>query len=77
MRLGCGKNDALDIKNHPFFKDIDWEMVFQRKLKTPEITNAKNELNTYNSEQFIENLIGNDEENEQENHISGWSFIRN
>ncbi len=50
MRLGCGKNDAFDIKTHPFFKDIDWELVYQRKFKAPEIYQAKNELNMYNSE---------------------------
>jgi serine/threonine protein kinase len=26
-RLGSGPRDALDIKEHAFFKDVDWEMV--------------------------------------------------
>lgn len=27
-RLGCHRETAfMDIKNHPFFKVIDWEMV--------------------------------------------------
>ena len=33
-RLGS-KNDAEDIKKHPFFKEINWEEVKKRKYKTP------------------------------------------
>lgn len=24
-RLGAGEGDAEEVKNHPFFKDIDWD----------------------------------------------------
>lgn len=34
-RLGSGPNDAKDIMNHPFFKDIKWEDVPLRKLDPP------------------------------------------
>lgn len=27
-RLGCGEAGFLDIVNHPFFKSIEWEMVW-------------------------------------------------
>ena len=37
VRLGCGRNDATDIKNHPFFKNVNWEMVLNRKVKPPDI----------------------------------------
>jgi hypothetical protein len=34
-RLGAGPGDADEIKQHPFFKDIDWENVLKRELKPP------------------------------------------
>lgn len=38
-RLGAGLRDAEEIKEHPFFRGIDWQEVKMRKLKTvkPEI----------------------------------------
>jgi len=30
MRLGSGKNDAYDIKKHPYFKDVNWDDVYDR-----------------------------------------------
>ena len=29
-RLGSGKIDAEEIKNHPIFADLDWDMVLDR-----------------------------------------------
>jgi len=34
-RLGAGKDDANEIKQHPWFKDIDWVVAKQRGLKVP------------------------------------------
>jgi len=31
-RLGCGKNGSNEIREHPFFKSIDWDMLYQRKV---------------------------------------------
>ena len=33
-RLGA-RDDAEEIKRHPFFTDINWEEVYQRKLVLP------------------------------------------
>jgi serine/threonine protein kinase len=30
-RLGAGPTDAEEIKKHPFFDGIDWEMVYNRQ----------------------------------------------
>ncbi|EAR83752.4 Serine/Threonine kinase domain protein (macronuclear) [Tetrahymena thermophila SB210] len=77
MRLGCGRNDANEIKNHPFFKSIDWDMVYERKIKAPEVQLLQLQLNNYNSEQFIETLIGNNIDISREKYIQGWSFVAN
>ena len=34
-RLGAGKRDADEIKDHPFFAPINWEDAIQRKLQVP------------------------------------------
>ena len=34
-RLGSGPDDALEIKEHPFFAKIDWDLVLQKKLPVP------------------------------------------
>lgn len=34
-RLGSGPNDAADIKRHPWFKSIDWDLAMKRGLEPP------------------------------------------
>lgn len=34
-RLGGGPNGANDIKAHPFFENVDWHVVKERKLPCP------------------------------------------
>ena len=35
MRLGAGKGDAEQIKKHPWFEGIDWQLVYNRGLNPP------------------------------------------
>jgi len=34
-RLGSGKEDAEDIKRQPFFKDVNWDDVFHKRIPPP------------------------------------------
>ncbi|CAG9472541.1 unnamed protein product [Plasmodium vivax] len=34
-RLGSGVTDAEEIKNHPFFKNVNWDDVLNKKVKPP------------------------------------------
>jgi len=34
-RYGCLRNGANDIKNHRWFKNLDWFKLSQKKLPTP------------------------------------------
>ena len=47
-----GKNGASEIKNHPFFKNVDWENI--RNVKPPFIPNLKNSYDTKYFEIFDE-----------------------
>lgn len=34
-RLGAGPDDALEIKRHPFFKDVSWDDVMNKRIPPP------------------------------------------
>lgn len=34
-RLGSGQGDAEEIKIHPFFKDVSWDDVFNKRIPPP------------------------------------------
>lgn len=34
-RLGGGEEDAKELKRHPFFKCIDWNLLAQKKIPAP------------------------------------------
>lgn len=34
-RLGAGKHDANEIKEHVFFQNVDWDLVFERGNPVP------------------------------------------
>jgi serine/threonine protein kinase len=34
-RIGNSEDDAKPIKEHPFFKDIDWNKILQKEIKPP------------------------------------------
>jgi len=35
QRLGCGANGPAEIKEHPFFKPIDWEQLMAQEMAVP------------------------------------------
>lgn len=53
--LGCRlgtHNGAIELKSHPFFKDLDWDSL--RGAKAPNIPALEHELDTQNFENFDE-----------------------
>lgn len=34
-RLGSGKEDAGEIKKHPFFKDVNFDDIFNKRIPPP------------------------------------------
>lgn len=43
-RLGCRGKGAEEVKQHPFFHGIDWQMVYQQKYPVP-LMPQKGEVN--------------------------------
>lgn len=48
-------NDAQAIKNHPFFKDIDWNKLLNKSYLPPFKPNVENLLDTSNFDQDFTN----------------------
>ena len=68
-RLGSGKSDAIEIKNHKFFENIIWEDVLRRKLKPPK-PYLMNERKYRNVD------VEFSQKNEfNPNNLEGWSFV--
>ena len=68
-------NDKSDLKNHEFFKDINWEDIALKKIKPPmDIVNDR-ELDNFN-EKVIFNDIDYTNENYNIRRVQGFSFIK-
>jgi len=69
-RLGSEKGDANEIKSHPFFNGVDWNLVMQKKNKMPTpIFKSLDELMKVD-----ENMVYNSGQSWQT--IEGWSFVK-
>lgn len=74
-RLGSGKRDADEIKEHKFFEPINWQDAIQRKLKVP-----KPYLKKVMKQEFPnEKVYGRgafDEALKNQNRLNDWSFVQ-
>ena len=58
-RLGYGTNGAENIKNHKFFKGINWNDVWDKKLEPPFVPKLKDEQDLkYFDSSFTDESIG-------------------
>lgn len=49
-KIRIGVNSKDEIKNHEFFKSIDWEKLYNRQIKPPlNLNEYKNEINESSS----------------------------
>jgi ribosomal protein S6 kinase alpha-5 len=59
-RLGGGVDDSLEIKNHPFFKSINWEDLANRRIKAPFVPKIMGELDVSNFAEEFTSMIPTD-----------------
>ncbi len=80
QRLGA--NGAAEVKAHPFFKDVDWERLFNRQVKPPFKPRVKSDKDVANMDPLMaseatdltppeENAIGKS----AEDHFEGFEFV--
>ena len=84
-----GYNSADDVKNHPFFHDIDFNKVLNKEYKPPFIPQLDNETDLKYFDQISmaeqpngikvnEETIDNEEEEEKDDlHLEGFSYEQN
>ena len=78
-RLGGGKRDALEIKEHPYFKDVDWKKMYEKKIKPPNFIDYMNKtIKYYHKPKLFANdefLNKTDDDKSRSNILKEWSFI--
>lgn len=47
-RLGCGKEDAEAVKQHPFFSSINWKLLANKKISPPWVPEIKGSVDVTN-----------------------------
>ena len=65
-RLGSGSDGIKKIKNHSFFKNIDWEAIFNKKIKPPFIPRISSDSDTKYIDSEFTNLNPIDSYNPQD-----------
>lgn len=51
MRLGSGPTDAQEIMSHAFFRNVNWDDVYQKRLPAPFMPTINNATDTSNFDQ--------------------------
>ena len=76
-RLGGGGRDAMEIKENIYFKDVDWNKIYEKEIKPPNFLNYMNSSIKYfhKPKKFVnEDLLDN---NKNQNIVEDWYFERN
>ena len=75
-RLGSGKFDAQIVKSHPWFKDVNWDDVYNKKLPVP--TSFSGEMPDQSRDTISSRLVRAKDDMKDNikfhNYIQGWSF---
>lgn len=56
-RLGSGEGDADEIKNHPFFHDVNWVDLESGKIPPPWVPNIVGSLDTSQFDQEFTSML--------------------
>ena len=79
-RLGGSIKDAQEIKEHPYFKDVDWDKVYNKQITPPTFNNVTNKImHVYQRPRLFANddYLNKTLNKPYLNSFPGWSFINN
>ena len=79
-RLGGSLKDAEEIKQHRYFKDINWDDVYNKRIRPPPVNVfTRNIMHVYQRPRLFanDNYISQSEYQSDPNMLPGWSFINN
>ena len=66
-RIGAGKEDTNEIKVHPWFKSIDWDLAKEKRLPVPKPRERKLPKGNISID-----IFGN--QSKDQNNVKGWEF---
>jgi serine/threonine protein kinase len=72
-RIGSSDKDAEEIKEDPYFKDINWDDVYNKKNEPPTINNYT--IRAIHYFKRPKKFINNDNDNLKSNFLEEWSFV--
>ena len=81
-RLGSGKNGFQNIKNHDFFKGLNWDDLEQKKILPPFVPNILNDTDLQNFDKLftgekIEESEGSISYRGEQSHYADFTFVNN
>ena len=78
-RLGGSSRDAEEIKEHPYFKDVNWDDVYNKRITPPPINIFSNNImHVYQRPRlFNDDSMNRSTDKPNPNMLPGWSFINN
>ena len=79
LRLGS-KGDVEEIMNYEYFKDVDWNKVYNRELKPPKNIQDGRQIKMFKEPKLFaddeEDDDGDENGNEDNTKFEGWSFVQ-
>lgn len=72
-RIGASKRDAEEIKEHPFFAEMDWDALLNKKIEPPPIKPIRRVPKVVSTEKMFGKLEAQSEANPPR--IDGWSVL--
>ena len=79
-RLGGSIKDAKEIKEHPYFKDVNWDDVYNKKIPPPPFNFYTNKMmHVYQRPRLFANddNMNRSSDKVNPNMFPGWSFVNN
>mmetsp|Transcript_41590 Transcript_41590/g.57986 ORF Transcript_41590/g.57986 Transcript_41590/m.57986 type:complete len:344 (+) Transcript_41590:304-1335(+) len=80
-RLGSGPNGSENVKNHPYFADVDWVALERKEVSPPYKPKVSNEMDTshidpvFTSEVACDSVVEKSVLDEAPNQFDGFTYV--